>query len=160
MQTAKPLTPLIACLAMTTYLAMTACTATRYGELKARSKDVQHALVAERDATLAQAASPEGMHGADRKLNHLSSLRSSLTITDLGLAATRRLLPEADRPLAYDAIEQAYDTIEWNIPLLPGVGTRPMPDAFTGGSFDINRFMAPATNSPPNPIATPRGFAD
>jgi hypothetical protein len=121
-------------------LVLPGCTPSRYDELRAHSARVQTALESERDGALARPAGPE----TDRKIDHLSALRGTLTIADLGLAATRRLLPEADRPLAYDALEQAYDTIEWNIPLLPGQGTRAMPDAFSGGAFDINRFMNPA----------------
>jgi len=127
-------------------LLLTACTTSRYGELRNRSNEVQSALVAERDEALnLPAQAPE----TSQKIDHLSALRYTLSATDLGLAAIRRLLPETDRPLAYDAIEQAYDTIEWNIPLLPGQGTKPMPATFTNGAFDINQFMAPGFNGSP-----------
>ncbi len=115
-----------------------ACNTSRYGQLRARSADVKNALEAERDQVLS-AAEPN----ARQRLDHLTSLRYTLTAADLGLAATRRVLPERDRPLAYDTLEQAYDTIEWNIPLLPGEGTRPMPVGFTGAGFDINQFLSP-----------------
>lgn len=114
------------------------CATSRYDQLRSRSRQVERSLVAERDRTLSLPATEHR-----QRLDHLSSMRLSLTATDIGLAAVRRLVPEVDRPLAYDAIEEAYDTIEWNIPLLPGRGTRPLPDAFRGGVFDVNRFVSP-----------------
>lgn len=132
-------------------LALTGCSTSRYAELRSQSNKVERALERERDDALR--LPPEANLG--QKLDHLTSLRYTLTAADLGLAAARRLLPEADRPLAYDALEQAYDTIAWNIPLLPGQGTRPMPSAFSGGVFNINQFMTPATD----PVAPP-SFAD
>ena len=121
-----------------------ACNTSRYGQLRARSAEVKDALEAERDEVLATSNADSAARTESRqRLDHLTSLRYTLTAADLGLAATRRVLPERDRPLAYDTLEQAYDTIEWNIPLLPGEGTRPMPVGFTGAGFDINQFLSP-----------------
>ena len=146
--------PMLSLLALAALLILLpACTTSRYGQLRARSANVKEALEAERDEVLIKVAAPEGYRGLDERLDHLSALRNSLTVVDLGLAATRRLLPEADRPLAYDTIEQAYDTIEWNIPLPPGQGTRPLPPAFTGGGFDINRFRSSRVTQPIIPPA-------
>ena len=148
MRTPKPL----AILALAALLILLpACNTSRYAQLRARSDEIKDSLVAERDLAIRMQARRGLQADGDRKLNHVSSLRNTLTVVDIGLVATRRVLPEADRPLAYDAIEQAYDAIEWNIPLLPGQGTRPLPAAFTGGGFDVNQFLsAPAARTPAN----------
>lgn len=145
--------PMLSLLALAALLILLpACTTSRYGQLRARSAEVESALKAERDEVLA-ATAPAARAESRQRLDHLTSLRYTLTAADLGLIAARRVLPEADRPLAYDAIEQAYDTIEWNIPLPPGQGTRPLPPAFTGGGFDINRFRSSRVTQPIIPPA-------
>lgn len=107
--------------------------ASRYGELRTRSLEVKRELETERDGVLAAGRSLEG----ERKLDHLSSLRVTLSAVNVGLSAARYGLDAERRAVAYDVIGEAYDTIEWNIPLMPGdAGLRAMPDAFTGGRFD------------------------
>ena len=107
--------------------------ASRYDELRSRSREVKRELEAERDGVLGAPRSAEGA----AKLDHLSSLRMTLSAVNVGLSAARYGLGADRRPVAYDVIGEAYDTIEWNIPLMPGdAGLRAMPAAFRGGRFD------------------------
>lgn len=106
------------------------CATSRYDQLRARSKQVERELVNERSAALT-APAPE----RDARLSRLNGLWASLTAVDIALAATRHAVTASERPVLYDAIEEAYDTISWNAPLPPGTPMRDMPDNFRGGRF-------------------------
>jgi hypothetical protein len=112
-----------------------ACAVSRHDQLRSRARQVEKTLTAERDRALTL----EPPRSRER-LDHLSSMRIALTAVNLALAAVPRLVEPPDRPLAYDTIEQAYDTIEWNIPL-PASQTRALPPAFLGNRFDPDRLV-------------------
>lgn len=129
---------LLALLAVAAVLLAQGCSSTRHDRLKARSREINRTLIAQRDDALGL-ADPAA---ARARLDHLGTMQRSLTVVDLGLAIVPRL-DDQTRPLAYDTIEEALDTIEWNIPLGPGEPARPLPDAFLSGSF--------APPAPPRP---------
>ncbi|MBZ0171399.1 MAG: hypothetical protein K8E66_03375 [Phycisphaerales bacterium] len=127
-------------LALVTLL-ITGCTTSRYGQLRGRSREVGRALNQEREAALGL---PAGSPSARSRLDHLTSMRLSLSAVNMALSAVRHLVEPEIRPVAYDTIEEAYDTIEWNIPLGPGEPTRSLPAAFRGGRFDVDQLTEPA----------------
>lgn len=115
--------------------ALGGCSVTRYGELRNKASDVESELKSEQRRVVAMAPA-EGEK--DARLDHLTGLRAMLSATNIGLSATRYAIPEEKRDLAYDVLEEAYGTIEWNIPLGPSEPKRAMPARFKNGALKLD----------------------
>ena len=115
--------------------ALGGCSVTRYGEVKAKASDVESELKSEQRRVVAMPASAEDK---DARLDHLTGLRGMLSAANIGLSATRYAIPEDKRDLAYDVLEEAYGTIEWNIPLGPSEPKRAMPARFNNGALRLD----------------------
>jgi hypothetical protein len=118
-----------ALICMTVFL--TACTVTREDRLRAKADRLNDKLIDEREKVLDNAQFAESR---DAQLTHLTTLRTTLSAINLGLGSTR-YLAEQDRDLAYDVIEEAYDTIEWNIPYAAPSLQKTMPLQFQNGAL-------------------------
>ncbi|GJM20070.1 MAG: hypothetical protein DHS20C14_22830 [Phycisphaeraceae bacterium] len=116
-------------------LLLPGCAITRHGELKRVSRRVESRLQDEQSTALRTRF--DSRLARDQRLDHLTSLRYTLSAANVGLATVPRLVPEPQRPMAYDVLEEVYSTIDWNIPLGPGDALRPLPDAFSGGVLDL-----------------------
>lgn len=132
------------------------CAASRQRELERLSRRVESRLKSEQSQALASQ-----LTDAERRqrLEHLTSLRYTLSAADIGLASVPRLVSEPQRPVAYDVLEEVYSTIEWNIPLGPGDALRGLPRGFSGGAFDFSALADPARATAPGSlpvITTPR----
>jgi len=115
--------------------ALGGCSVTRYGELRNKASDVESELKSEQRRVVAMAP---GEGEKDARLDHLTGLRAMLSATNIGLSATRYAIPEEKRDLAYDVLEEAYGTIEWNIPLGPSEPKRAMPARFKNGALKLD----------------------
>lgn len=119
-------------------LVLGGCKLTRHDELKTESRRVAERLRAEQSVALSAGASTRA-----QKLEHLTSLRYTLSAANVALASVPRVVPEDDRPLAYDVLEEVYSTIDWNIPLMPGDELRVLPSQFAGGRLDLSAAPEP-----------------
>ena len=111
------------------------CAVSRHQEVKAQSRRVEGRLKQEQAVALAD--SPASPELREERLEHLSGLRLSLSAANVALGTVPRVVPEPERALAYDILEEVYATIDWNIPLLPGEGVRAMPAGFNGGVLNL-----------------------
>jgi hypothetical protein len=96
---------------------------TRADQLRAKAGRVGDELTSEKRRVL---ESPPGAE-RDQRLDRLTGLRTALSATNISLGAVPRLVAPENRDIAYDLIEEAYETIRWNIPLGPNEPQRPMP---------------------------------
>ncbi len=109
------------------------CQVTRLQKLHAKADKVERNLVKERDRVLRTDKSEE----RQPRLSHLSSLHGTLSLTNVALGTVPLLVPGDQRGLAYDIIDEAYDTIEWNIPLGPNDVKKPMPMQLQGSALRL-----------------------
>lgn len=109
------------------------CAASRVDQLHRKADRVEASLKGEQRRILS-------LDTADRaqRLDHLSSLRATLSAANVGLGAVPHLVEPSQRDVAYDVLEEVYDTIEWNIPLGPGDRQRPLPSRFSNGVLKLN----------------------
>lgn len=114
------------------------CALSRYEQLQRKSDKVESALKSEQKRVLNLNADPT----RQARLDHLSDLRLSLSATDIGLSTVKYAVPAEEQNLAYDVIEQVYDTIDWNIPLGPDQAKRPMPAQFSNGKLNLNNLKS------------------
>ncbi len=110
------------------------CAVTREQQLRAKSDRIADALTKERETVLKAAPTSTQRPG---RLSYLNTLRTTLSAVNIGLGSAR-YLPEADRDMAYDVLDEAYATIEWNIPLGPDDQQKPMPAQFSGGVLKLH----------------------
>lgn len=111
------------------------CALSRQGQLERKSERIESHLKGEQARVLKMSAD-DGERGA--RLDHLTQLRWTLSAANIGLAAVPRVVAEPQRDLAYDVLEEAYDTIDWNIPLGPGDTKRALPSRFSGGVLKLD----------------------
>lgn len=111
------------------------CSVSRYGQLKEKASDVESSLRSEQRRVVAL---PAGEVERSARLDHLTNLRAMLSAANIGLGATRYAVPEDKRDLAYDILDEAYGTIEWNIPLGPTEPKRAMPTRFNNGVLRLD----------------------
>jgi hypothetical protein len=111
------------------------CSVSRYAQLREKAGDVESSLKAEQRRVVAL---PSDQPEREARLDHLSGLRTMLSAANIGLGATRYAIPEEKRDLAYDVLEEAYGTIEWNIPLGPSEPKRPMPARFSSAVLKLD----------------------
>lgn len=121
-------------------LLLTGCAATREMSLKARADAVESSLRKEQQRVLALPAT-DATRSA--RLDHLTNLRQTLSSVNVARGAVRDGVPSQFKGIAYDAIEEAYSTIEWNIPLGPGDAKRTMPSQWTGSTMNFGALGAP-----------------
>ncbi len=119
------------------------CTLTRAQKLERKAERIESSLVKERDKAVALRATDA--LGSSAKLDHLTTLRGTLSVANGALAAVPYVFKDPERDLAYDVLDEVYGTIEWNIPLLPGDSSmRAMPTQFTNGRINLAELKAPA----------------
>ena len=126
-------------------LASTGCTLTRQQQLEARSETVNGKLMAERTRALALPASD-----AERpaRIDHLTTLKLTLSAANVALGSVPRVVPEEQRPLAYDILQEVYGTIDWNIPLGPGDTKKPLPAGWAGNALQLAPLEQPRPLTP------------
>jgi small-conductance mechanosensitive channel len=112
---------------------LTACAVSREDRLRDKADRLNDKLVDEREKIL---DNPQFVESRDAQLTHLTTLRTTLSAINIGLGSTR-YLAEQDRDLAYDVIEEAYDTIEWNIPYASPSMQKTMPMQFQNGVLNF-----------------------
>lgn len=109
------------------------CQVTRQQKLRAKSDKVEHNLVKERDRVLKAYKTSE----REPRLAHLTSLHGTLSLTNVALGTVPLLVPYEQRDVAYDILDEAYDAIDWNIPLGPNDVNKPMPMQLQGSSLRL-----------------------
>ena len=109
------------------------CQVTRLQKLHAKSDKVERNLVKERDRVLKTDKSDE----RQPRLAHLSSLHGTLSLTNVALGTIPLIVPADQRDVAYDVIDEAYDTIDLNIPLGPNDAKKPMPMQLQGSALRL-----------------------
>lgn len=114
---------------------MGGCALSRHDQLKSRARAVEKGLRSEQRRVLAMEETE-----ADRaaRLDNLRELRGYLSAANIGLGTVPHFIAEERRDIAYDVLEEAYDTIEWNIPLGPADQRRPLPAQFSGGVLRLD----------------------
>jgi hypothetical protein len=121
-------------LAATAFLAIGGgCQTSRLDQLRSKADKVDSSLKKERNRVLASSQADR-----DARLSRLSGLYTTKSMTDIALAAVPFVVEEPQRDMAYDVLEEAYDTIDWNIPLGPNDPQRPMPTQLQGSTLRLN----------------------
>lgn len=115
-------------------ITLTGCATSRIDQLRNKSDRVESHLIRERDrVSLLASTDPERLE----RLDHLTTLRATLSAANIGLGTIPHFVPIDKRDLAYDVIDEAYDTIDWNIPLGPNDPKKPLPLRFQNGSLNL-----------------------
>lgn len=126
------LSALLASLAMAS---LTGCAVSRVDQLRAKAGKVSDELSAEQRRVLAMPASLE----RDQRLDRLTGLKAALSAANISLGAVPHVVAPPQRDVAYDVLQEAYETIRWNIPLDPSQPQRPMPAGFQGGTLQLEQ---------------------
>lgn len=113
---------------------LSGCAVTREQQLARKAEKVESSLKTEQRRLLALDAA-----AAERqwRLEHLSSLRYTLSAANVARGAVPYIVEEPQRPMAWDVLDEVYGTIDWNIPLGPGDPKRPLPSQFSGGKLNL-----------------------
>ena len=112
------------------------CALSRAEKLERKADTIESRLVNERDKAVSNRVADAAASSA--KLNHLTTLRGTLSIANGALAAVPYVFKEPEQNLAYDVLDEVYGTIDWNIPLLPGDQTmKAMPASFSNGRINL-----------------------
>ncbi len=119
--------------ATTALIFATGCQTSRLDKLRSKSDKVESSLKKERNRVLT--AKPQDSNG---RIAHLSSLHNTKSMADIALAAVPLVIPSDQRDVAYDVLDEAYDTIDWNIPLGPSDPKRAMPAQLQGSLLRLN----------------------
>jgi hypothetical protein len=129
-------------------LCLSACSVvSRESSLRARAGEVEKRLLAEQAKA---AALPTLSPDREPKLSHLTSLRQTLSAVNIARGAVKSAVPVGFRDVAYDAVEEAYANIEWNIPLMPSESKGSLPFSIQpDGSFNMNALGATSPASQP-----------
>lgn len=122
---------LLTCVALA--ITLVGCSQSREAQLRAKSERVAAQLQGEQRRVLSLAGDPS----RQSRLDHLTQLRATLSAANIGLGTVPYVLEEPERPMAYDVLDEVYETIAWNIPLGPGEPKKPLPEAFRGGSLQL-----------------------
>lgn len=143
---------MMASLAMVFTLVLGACEQSRLARLEAKADRVESKLVRERDAVLGSGFAP-----AERqtRLDHLTNLRVQLGLANAGRLAAPRLLSGPDVETAYDALDEVYGVIDWNIPLGPSDVKRPFPAVFGPAGLNFQQLQNLRGSSTPPGSMTP-----
>lgn len=113
---------------------LTGCAMSRADKLEAKSERVEKALLAEQRRIIET-------QDAERqaRLDHLTQLRTLLSAANISLGVVPHTVPADKRDIAYDVLDEAYDTIQWNIPLGPRDQKRVLPRGFENGTLKLDR---------------------
>lgn len=113
---------------------LTGCAMSRADKLEAKSERVEQALLAEQRRIIET-------QDAERqaRLDHLTQLRTLLSAANISLGVVPHTVPADKRDIAYDVLDEAYDTIQWNIPLGPRDQKRVLPRGFENGTLKLDR---------------------
>jgi hypothetical protein len=106
----------------------------RADKLEAKSERVEKALLTEQRRIIET-------QDAERqaRLDHLTQLRTLLSAANISLGVVPHTVPADKRDIAYDVLDEAYDTIQWNIPLGPRDQKRVLPRGFENGTLKLDR---------------------
>lgn len=111
-------------------LLLSGCAVSRSAEVKAHAQSVESRLIDQRDRL---AVAPVAFPDRAQRLDHLTGLRTQLSLANIARGLVPQLLRAPDqRDSAYDVLDEVYSTIDWNIPLLPTDTQRPLPPLFRG----------------------------
>lgn len=110
------------------------CATSRYDQLRSRSEKVEKKLMAEQALAVSL---PQGDIVRSQRMDHLTQLKYTLSAANVGLGTVRHALPEEQRDLGYDVMEEVYSTIEWNIPLGTNEPQKPLPTEFSNGVLNL-----------------------
>lgn len=123
------LLPLLAILSL-----FAGCAMSRADKLEAKSERVERSLLDEQKRVIA-------MSDAERqaRLDHLTQLRALLSAANISLGVVPHTVPADKIDIAYDVLDEAYDTIQWNIPLGPRDQKRPLPKGFESGALRLDK---------------------
>jgi len=110
------------------------CSLTREQQIARKAERVESSLKSEQKRVLAL---PAGEQDRDWRLDHLTSLRLTLSGANIARAAVPYAVEEAQRPMAWDVLEEVYSTIDWNIPMGPRDQKRSLPAQFQGGTLKL-----------------------
>lgn len=114
-------------------VALAGCATGRLAKLERKSERVASQLKAEQRRVVAS-----GDANRQARLDHLTQLRATLSAANVGRGIVPHAIPPEQRGVAYDVLEEVYDTIEWNIPLGPGdANLRALPSQFQGGVLKL-----------------------
>jgi hypothetical protein len=116
-------------------LTIAGCATSRLDQLRDKADRVESHLLKERDRI---ARLPSGDPERSPRLDHLTTLRTTLSAANIGLGTVPHFVPHDKRDLAYDVIDEAYDTIDWNIPLGPNDPKKPLPFRFQNGTLNLD----------------------
>lgn len=139
--------PLLVVAALLALAPAPGCATSRLDQLHRKADRVGASLKKEQTRVLT-------LNTADRadRLDHLNGLRAALSAANVGLGAAPHVVDADKLDVAYDVIEEVYDTIEWNIPLGPSDAKRALPAQFSNGVLNLNAIGARApAPSPPRP---------
>ncbi|MDX2146970.1 MAG: hypothetical protein SFZ23_05560 [Planctomycetota bacterium] len=128
----------------------------RADQLRARGREVEAALIAERDRVL-QAPTIQAAE-RDARLDQLTRYRGTLSAANVAVGAIANIPTSTLREPAYDAVEELYSTIMWNIPLGPGEKIRDLPLGFRSGQFNVNELTG--STGPSRPTGSKEPDAD
>jgi hypothetical protein len=110
-------------------LVLVGCATGRLAKLERKADRVESALLREQRKVVASAET-----NRQARLDHLTQLRATLSAANVGRGIVPHAIPPEQRDVAYDVLDEVYDTIEWNIPLGPGdAQMRALPSQFQGG---------------------------
>jgi hypothetical protein len=126
-------------------LCMGGC-ASRADQLRHKADVVERELLRERDRVLGL---PDTQPERAPRIKNLSVLRGSLSAATLGITTVKVWVPADQRELAYDVLDEALDTIRWNIPLGPNDPKKVLPAALApDGRLRLDAIRPPATDAP------------
>lgn len=128
--------PAMVALAALSLATLGGCSLSRADKLERKADKIESHLVKERDKAVTLRATDAP--AASTKLDHLTTLRGTLSIANGALAAVPYVFKGPEQDLAYDVLDEVYGTIDWNIPLLPGDQTmKAMPASFSNGRINL-----------------------
>lgn len=115
---------------------LTGCAVSREQQLARKADRIETKLV---NAQTQALELPVDSTQRAKQLEHLEQLRTWLSAANISRGQIQHFTSIASiRTLAYDILEEAYDTIEWNIPLLPSDPIRRMPSGLSAdGSLQL-----------------------
>jgi hypothetical protein len=114
---------------------LSGCAQSRFEQLRSKANRVESALLKERTRVTSLSSTDPSRQA---RIDRLTNLRGTLSAANIGLGTVPIIIPPEQREIAYSVLEEAYGTIEWNIPLDPGQPMKPLPSQFQGGVLKLN----------------------
>lgn len=111
------------------------CSTGPLARLERKADRVEGSLLSEQKRVLAMTPTDPGRSA---RLDYLSQLRGTLSAANVARGTVPYIVEEAQRPIAYNVLDEVYSTIEWNIPLGPNDPARKMmPSSFSGNALRL-----------------------